>query len=232
MSIIFDITTPQKAMEFLLTNLRFSNFVELSNEFNVNCERDLDVFAERNLYTLDIIDIFNVHFIAFHVTGSIDNCDEIKRNGICNLQYVLSQETKLKELLNKVSVCFNIPEQKVIINGNEYNINYDYYRTLGCRLTPQEKALKNIAHKVYYDYGINGFWYCEHPEDYGTDIHKRPEILLTLSEAIPQTSIIGESWKENSVAYKIFFYAKVGQLEKYSFGDNLDKDIDTYDEYE
>jgi hypothetical protein len=55
-------------------------------------------------------------------------------------------------------------------NGNEYNINYKHYLTARQKSEEEEK-LKCIAHRIYYDYCVNGFLCMDNVIQYGTDIH-------------------------------------------------------------
>ena len=88
--IYYDVTTKDTAIHFLLDSLGFKYYGELWMEYFNNCNQDLDEFWVRNHNRIDPIDINDVRFVAFHVTGSLDDCKEIKATGIRNLQYVLS----------------------------------------------------------------------------------------------------------------------------------------------
>lgn len=228
MCVYYDITTPDKAYEFL-TNLGFTD-QQLVNEFVLECEKDSNEFAERNIAILDTIDIFNVRFIAFHVTASLDNCQEIKDNGIRDLQYVLSHQTKLTRGLELSGIKIDIDNCILYINDNAYNIDYDYYRDQW-RKTDLEKILDFIAHRIYYDFCVNGFFFNDNVADYGTDIHKRPEFIDKLIELSPKVRKLDAFWRAKSTPYKVFFYATVNQIHKFSF-DDLPNNFEPYSESE
>ena len=62
-------------------------------------------------HRLEELNLQDVHFVAFHVTGSLDDCQEIKESGIRNLQYVLSHDTMLSSLLRRGDITFDIHYQ-------------------------------------------------------------------------------------------------------------------------
>lgn len=223
MSIDFDITTPNSAYEFLLKNLDFQK-EELVMEYLVECGGDAELFAERNIYRIESKDFDEIHFIAFHVTGSLDDCHEIKQYGIRDLQYVLSQNTVLAKMLKRNEICFNIEDCEMQIDGKKFNIDYKYYR--GRNLSGEEKKLEDIAYRIYYDFCIDGFWMSRDVREYGTDIHKRPEFLCKLTELSPKAERLDEYWKSNSKPYKVLFYANADQIHKFTF--DLDENNEPY----
>ena len=105
--------------------------------------------------------------MAFHVLGSLDECREIKANGLMNLQAVLSRDTTLKRLLDKVEITFDIPNKVVSCGGNSYDIDYEKYRNHHFLMGIDEK-LNHIARRVYYDFCVNGFMVNDNVYNYGT----------------------------------------------------------------
>ena len=228
MSVIYNITAPDLAYSFLLDTLGFQPG-ELIMEYRVICDGDMDLFWERNKNRLESFNIYDVRFIAFHVTGSLDDCCEIKEYGIRNLQYVLSHNTTLSRLLKKFGIQFDIENRIMLIDGKEYNVDYDYYRNLRVRnLT--EKRLESVAHRLYYDFCVDGFFANDRIEDYGTRIHERPEFINTLIELSPKADRLDAFWSAKSTPYKIVFYATADQIHKFTF--NLDKNYEPYTELE
>lgn len=228
MSVIFDITTPDLAYSFLLDTLGFQPG-ELIMEYRVECDSDMDLFWERNKKRLESLNIYDVRFVAFHVTGSLDDCREIKECGIRNLQYVLSHNTMLSRLLKNCGIQFDIENRIMLIDGKEYNVDYDYYRNFRVRnLT--EKHLESVAHRLYYDLCVDGFFTNDRIEDYGTRIHERPEFIDTLIELSPKADKLDAFWSAKSTPYKIVFYATVNQIHKFTF--DLEKNYEPYTELE
>ena len=97
MNVTFDVTSSDSAYDFLLDTLGLKPD-ELIMEYLVECDGDVDLFVEKNEYRLEDLCLQDVHFIGFHVTASLDDCNEIKANGIRDLQYVLSHDTMLDSL--------------------------------------------------------------------------------------------------------------------------------------
>jgi len=228
MRICFDVTSSDNAYGFLLDTLGLQPG-ELIMEYLVECGRDIDLFLERNGNRLDEFDIQDVRFVAFHVTGSLDDCAEIKETGIQNLQYVLSHDTMLSRLLKRGDITFDVENRIMCVSGKTFDIDYEHYR--GRRLiTPEEKWLESISHRVYYDFCVDGFWTNDDIEGYGTDIHKRPEFISKLIKMSPKAECLDAFWRAKSKPYKIFFYATVDQIHKFTFG--LEKNYDPYTEDE
>ncbi len=224
MSINFDITSSDNAHGFLIDTLKLKP-EELVMEYLVECTEDVDLFVERNRHRLKDMDIHDVHFIAFHVTASLDDCAEIKENGIRDLQYVLSHNTKLTKKLNHIDIKFDIKKRLMYVDGKCFNIDYEHYRK--CRVfTSEEKQLEAISHRIYYDFCVDGFWANEHIEGYGTDIHKRPEFISKLIELSPKAKKLDAFWRDKSKPYKIFFFATADQIQKFTF--DLKKDCNPY----
>ena len=224
MSIFFDISTPDSAYFFLLDIVGFSS-EELIMEYRVECDSDLDLFWERNKHRIEGIDINDVHFLAFHVTGSLDECSEIKKIGIRNLQYVLSHNTMLSKLLSQNGIHFDIEKRVMFIDDKQYNVDYDYYRNYR-RGTPTEKELESIAHRIYYDFCVDGFFANDRIESYGTRIHERPEFITTLINLSPKAARLDAFWTAKSTPYKVVFYATADQIHKFTF--DIEKNNDPY----
>ena len=228
MSIIFDITSSAAAYSFLLDTLGLQPG-ELIMEYLVECGKDVDLFWERNRHRLDKLNLKDVHFVAFHVTGSLDDCQEIKKTGIRNLQYVLSHNTMLSRLLKRGDITFDIENRIMCVNGRTFDIDYEHYRGR-CLFTPEEKHLDAIAHRIYYDFCVDGFWVNDDIEGYGTDIHERPEFISKLIKMSPKAKRLDAFWRSKSKPYKIIFYATLEQIHKFTFG--LEKNYDPYTENE
>ena len=53
--------------------------------------------------------------------------------------------------------------------------------------------------------------------DYGTDIHERPEFLMTLGYLFSEAKKLDSVWRSKSKSYKIDFYATIDQIRRFSF---------------
>ena len=93
-----------------------------------------------------------------------------------------------------------------------------------------EKILDTIAYRIYYDFCVNGFWFNDNIEQYGTNIHERPEFILDLIKLSHKAESLDAFWKSKSEPYKIFFYATLEQIHKFTF--DLEKNSDIYTDEE
>lgn len=215
MGVDFNITTSDAAYDFLLDTLGLYAG-ELIMEYLVDCSGNVDIFVERNLQRLANLDIFDVRFIAYHVTASLDDCEEIKRTGIRDLRYVLSHNTMLSNFLDRGGIKFDIENHIMLVDGNRFNIDYDDYRNRQLR-TSEEKLLESIAHRVCYDFCVDGFLTSDDIKNYGTDIDKRPEFILKLINVSPKAKELDKFWRSNSKPYKVYFYVTADQIHKFTF---------------
>lgn len=151
----FDLRTCDAAYYFVLDFMGMTPD-EYITERIINCNNDFEVFWSRNIERIKSVDISGLRLMAFHVVGSLDGCREIKEKGLMNLQAVLSEETTLKKLLERAGVTFDIPNKLVSCKGNSYDIDYEKYRNHHF-LTGLDEKLDRVAHRVYYDFCVNGF---------------------------------------------------------------------------
>lgn len=219
----FDIRTTDTAYGFLLEFLQMRPD-ELMIEYLVNCEGDYEQFWNRNFSRIDQVDISDIRFIGFHITSNWDNCDEIRKQGLIDLQRVLSENTSLNRILRNYGIIFDIPQKTVYCGDHKINIDYDSLSKQDRHsFSDDELRVWNVAHRVYYDFLVNGFYNNDNIFGYGTDIHKRPEFFIQLTELFPQLCEYEKLWKQKSKSYKITFYAYLSQLAPYSFDmNNLD----------
>ncbi|MFX4263149.1 hypothetical protein ACOBQJ_13255 [Pelotomaculum propionicicum] len=214
----FDIRTPDSAFEFIMNffNITGPAFID---EYIIQCNNCFDEFWEKHLDYIDSIDIDSIQYMAFHVTSNWDECAGIKANGIRNLQEVLSEKNELTNLLLKYGVQFDV-DNKILINGDKIiDINYAKYREK-YDLSSYEQKIQGVAHKIYYDYQVNGFFSHHDILHYGTEIHIQPEFLSNLSELLPHICEAVNIWRKKSKGYIVTFLADFDQFEYSSFYNN------------
>lgn len=211
----FDLRTRDAAYYFLLDFMGMTSN-EYITEGHINCENDFELFWNRNIERIKSVDISRLKIMAFHVVGSIDECSEIKANGLMDLQKVLSTNTTLKRMLAKWGIEFDIQNKRVLRNGKSYGIDYEKYQNKQF-LSGIDKALNDVAHRVFYDYCVNGFLCNDDVKNYGTDIHKRPEFLLKLSKLFPEAKQLDSYWRSKAKSYRIDFYATLDQVHRFNF---------------
>lgn len=203
------------AYKFLLDFLGITG-EDFIMDYIVECNKDFETFWRKHFDKLESVDITDIRIMAFHITATQDECAEIKENGLKNLQKVLSEDTRLKELLANYDIAFDISERTVAVKDKVININYDDYRDK-FRLSQYEKNISAVAHRLYYDYLVNGFMSNDNVFNYGTEIHKRPEFFIQLVKLFPQLKEAEQKWIEQSKSYKITFFAYVEQIQPFCF---------------
>ncbi len=213
---MFDITTPDLTYEWLQEILGITG-EDIIDDYILKCHKDLDCFIDRHLDTIKAIDINNIEFAVCHVTSNSNQCAEIKRHGIRNLQKVLAEPSELNLFLDSLGFKFDIQNKRMISEDKVYNIDYESYKNRKEALTFQEEKLKNIARKIYFDHQVNGFFFSRDIFKYGTGIDKRPEFLLTLSSLNSPFDYLGDKWSESRKGYVIKYKAKLSQFEHYTF---------------
>ena len=88
----FDLRTCNSAFDFILDLLQMKSN-EYVEELIMNSGNDFEVFWERNIDRIAKVNVHDIKVMAFHVLGGLDQCEEIKKNGLKNLQMVLSENT-------------------------------------------------------------------------------------------------------------------------------------------
>ena len=210
----YDITNPNASYSWLYETLKVREG-ELIGDYIIECHSDPNEFYERYRTVIDKIDIENLEIVAFQVTSNDNKCDDIKRNGLHNLQWVLSNDTVLNKYLKKYKISFDIGNKLLYIDGDRYDIDYEKYKDLDV-ISKRKEQLHNIGHKIFYDFQINAFLFCEDIYKYST-IHEAPEFLFTLSNVNKYTRELYETWKNNCETYVVKFKVKLKKLEYYTF---------------
>lgn len=211
----YDITTPDAAYYWIYETLQINHRM-FWESYLLKCNKDIDLFCEMYAEQIEKIDIENIEIIAFQVTSNSDNCESVKKYGIRNLQWILSNDTELNKLLQRSGILFNVEQRTMCIDGKKYDIDYNKYKD---RPVGREDKLESIAHKVYYDFQINGFFFCKDIADYSV-ICRMPEFLFTLAQFSKKAKLIEDMWIDQNDAYVVKYKAKVKDFAWFSFYDN------------
>ena len=216
---IYDITSSDNAYNWVLEFFDI-NDNELIEQYILECNSDYDVFIDKQLEKVKQWDLETTDFAVIHVTSSDNECEDIKQNGIINLQEVLSKDTKLKKIFSEYGIQFDINEKLMIIGDKKYNVDYDYYKNI-CDSHEIEhyKNLKKISRRLYFDAQINGFFFSNDVKRYGTCIHEKPEFMECFHNFLDNISDMERKWKETSCGYKIKYKSKFNEFAWYSFYD-------------
>lgn len=216
MNSYYDITNPDISFDWLHEVLHMKQG-GLIDEYCLECHNDFDRFYEKFLPEINEIDIESLEIVAFQVTSNDNGCADIKKHGLRNLQWVLSNETSLSRFLKQRGISFDIGKKLMHILGKEYDVDYEKYKDLDC-ITRRNGCLHKIGHKLFYDFQINAFLFCKDIYDYAT-VHEAPEFLLTLSSLNDQTREIDTAWKKMSTPYVIKFKANLKDFAYFTFYD-------------
>lgn len=211
----FDLRTCESAFEFILDSLQMDRNT-FSHEYILKSGQDFDVFWNRNSFRTDYINTSSIRIMAFHVLGSLDDCAEIKANGLWDLQRVLSNDTILSQLLKEQGISFNILEKTLKSGTKTFDIDYDHYRNKHF-LSGIDESLSHIAHRLFYDFCVNGFLVNDNVFNYGTQIHERPEFLMLLSDLLPNAQKVEKYWKEHANSYRVDFFVTKDQVHRFNF---------------
>ena len=87
----YDLTNPDASYYWLHEALQIRQG-ELIETYVIECHNDFDVFYNKYRSLIDKLDVENIEMVAFQVTTCNDECAEIKKNGLRNLQWVLSND--------------------------------------------------------------------------------------------------------------------------------------------
>lgn len=210
----YDITNPDASWYWLheVLHLKKGDLIE---KYCIECRSDFEIFYEMYLPEIKSLDIKNMDIVAFQVTSNNDECAEIKKNGLHNLQWVLSNDTGLNSFLQHKDIHFDIEKRIMYIGDDGYDVDYDKYRKSNYISVKKEGAEK-VGHKLFYDYQINAFLFCEDINRYGT-IHKAPEFLFTLSSFNGKTVGLDVQWEKDTNPYVIKFKAKLKDFAYFTF---------------
>lgn len=228
---MFDITSQEKAKGFL------SNFLNIGTDnienYISNNAQDYDVedFIDKNDIKLEKVQLHNLQLIVQHISTSVDECKSLRKFGLLNLQQSLTMETSLKEYLTDFGIFFDISNKWMACQGKKFDITYvsDDIRLPG---GSQKHRICRVAHKIYYDYQINGFFSMENKTSYGGRVHERPEFLHNLKELF-KANIIEDNWMKRANPYLITFKASLDSFAWFSFyNDEIQYEEDYFEKKE
>lgn len=211
----YDITTPDAAYYWIYDTLQISQG-KLLEIYLLKCNKDINLFCEMYAEKIEKMDIENIEIIAFQVTSNSDNCESVKKYGIRNLQWILSNDTELNKLLQRNGIFFNVEQKIMCINGKKYDIDYNKYRdgSVG-----RKEKLESIAHKIFYDFQINAFLFCKDIADYSV-IYRMPEFLFTLAQFSKEAKLVEDIWTEQNETYIVKYKARMEEFAWFTFYGN------------
>ena len=215
---VFDITTHEKSKVFLSTFLKVD--IDLVERYIRNNVKDCNAvnFLNDNNIELEKTQRNNLQLVVQHVTTSFDECHSLKKYGILNLQQSLTMETAIKQYLESFDISFDILNKWMSVKGEKVDTEYKS-DDIGLLSDSQKHRICRVAHKLYYDYQISGFFCMENETAYGGRVHERPEFLSNLKNLF-KANIIEDQWKKSIKPYLITFKAGLDSFAWYSFYNN------------
>lgn len=210
---LYDISTSDNARSWLCDTLKVTGR-EIILDY-AKYQNDLDGFNEKYFKEIVDIDIENLEIVAFQVTTSDDECEDIKKNGLRNLKWVLSNDTGMNNYLSKYGIRVDVDNRSLYTAGDTYNIEYDKTKDTDL-LTDEEQLLQDVGYTVYNDYQINAFLSCKKIFDYSV-VCKAPEFLFRLSELNKDTKEMYINWTNNHEPFVVKFKAKVNDFDYDTF---------------
>ncbi|MGD6774254.1 hypothetical protein ACQCT3_08790 [Sutcliffiella horikoshii] len=106
----------------------------------------------------------DIELVSLLSTTSLDKCKSIKELGIINLQDAVSQETPIKDYLNKKEIYNNIKEKYILYKGNKLDISEE---TDDFSLTDAEEYRNRVIRKFFEYFQFNGFLCHSNVVSYG-----------------------------------------------------------------
>lgn len=127
------------------------------------------------------------------------------------MQTILTEQTTLSNLLLENGVKFDVKNKTLNVDGKVIDIDYDKFKgRFG--LSHEKEYIREVARKIYYDSQVNAFFSIDDIVRYGTDIHRRPEFLLNLSNLVPGIKEVEKNWRNKSRGYVVTFLAEFDQF--------------------
>lgn len=226
----YDLTNPDASYYWLYDVLQMKQG-ELIDTYVIECHNDFEAFYDKYHSKIEKMDIDSIEIVAFQVTTSNDECSEIRKYGLRNLQWVLSNDTYLCKFLKKNNISFDIKNRMMYVGGIAYDVDYEVNRDLDV-ISRRKDQLNKIGHKLFYDYQINAFLFCEDIYDYST-IHEVPEFLYTLSSLNDITKEIVSKWRMMTKPYVIKYKSKLKDFAYFTFYENeSDYNEDLHDNWQ
>lgn len=99
---------------------------------------NFDIFENKSM--------IDTTFFHLTTTGKID---EITKNGLQNLQTVLSTDNFLTDFFKKYDIQFDIEKERIVNNNRIIDLDNIEF----------SNPFYRIKNRVYFDYNINGFYY-------------------------------------------------------------------------
>ncbi len=146
-----------------------------------------EIMDNKNIQIKDIVED-DINFVLMHVTTSAEECNGIRKDGLHDLVWTYKHNTELRKFLDKYNVDIDIDNRKIVVNGNEYEMQNDINQAGG------------VGYKFFGDPYVCGCFQLKKSNAYGGHVHIRPEIIYNINQII-QGNNLEYAWMETHKPY-------------------------------
>ncbi|MEH7143151.1 hypothetical protein [Priestia megaterium] len=165
-----------KDFEYLLARYMFYDEGELTLEY----------IEDKIKIDWGSMDLKNLWIKVYHFTTRAN--EEEAFVDICNLFYLLSNDTEFREFFKSHGVEFYLDKLQLMANGEVYNF--------GDVKNSMNEALEWIHTKLYKDSEVWGFVRVLDINEYNTDFPERPEFITNVAELLKDGTLLLDDWNE------------------------------------
>lgn len=196
----YDISTIKNCLNTLQTLTNCSSWNVIYDTYKYTYPNHPDETREAIIRQNDIkLNVISedLYFVLMHVTTSANDCKDIKNNGIHDLEWVLKHDTELKQFLSDNHICFEIPNRKMYINNDAFDISND---------------CNGVGFKIFKDKDICACFQINKKYPYGGDVHKRPEILHNINKYVSDKDL-SYNWYTTHTPYVVTFQVPYSNMD-------------------
>lgn len=204
---------------FEIEKEEINRFMDFVNYEKLDAEEAERQFIAKFKINNDLLDFDNCYIRVKHISTSYDKLECIKKYGMRDLIFLLTEDTLLKRFLQNYNLQINYSEKYIDIDGTKYYIK-DYNTCDKDEFSyPYRRNMSNIYHKLYYFRGeIEAFYKATEKAMYNySTILRCPEIISNLDQFLKHINKnihLEFDWcnKYNSIPYLIEFDLPVSKL--------------------
>lgn len=220
---LYDGSSLESVKKSLASVLNISENILIEKIVDYYCE-NLSNFDDNEFLYEEFIDYLGLededirfdYIEFFHIISTIDNLDTVKEVGLIDLRKTLTKETSLNNYLKGKGIEFDVNNDGIyiIINGNGDDLSkYNKDDTLTDKKYWKAFYGEYLAHRLSFDYNINGFLYLDnvYEDSNYIDLKNESEFLNRLKSFL-DTSDLLDSWNEKCECYILKCRVKTGQV--------------------
>lgn len=196
MKMKYDISTIENCFKTMQDMTDFQSWEDMfkiySNKFIDEPERmRKEIMDIKNVQMKDIVED-DINFVLMHVTTSAEKCKGIRKNGLHNLAWTYKNDTELRNFLNKYDINIDIDNRKIVVNGNEYEMQNSVNQVGG------------VGYKFFCDPNVCGCFQLKKTNPYRGRFHIRPEIIYNINK-IANGIDLEHEWLKTHKPYVVKF---------------------------